>query len=240
MGARTMTLAISTSSRCPRTGCTPSFGTGALVGHRDSFGAGPDHSGGGTIYAVTVDDQLWADLPHREEAGSPNVLGAVALAAATQTLNRVGLERVATHESDLTHHALARLQPVPGLTIQGQSRPDAIASKVGVILFTIEGFDDGLVASILGYECGIGVRGGCFCAQPYITHPLCLPPVDGGSVFSRRRHPVDAQTHSHYSDAAETRIRRSRAEIRRGDGARRTSPESLTEILQLSSPVSTT
>lgn len=54
------------------------FGTGALVGRRDAFASEPDHSGGGTVRAVTLDDVAWADLPDREEAGSPNVVGAVA------------------------------------------------------------------------------------------------------------------------------------------------------------------
>ena len=147
------------------------FGTGALIGHRDRFAAVPDHSGGGTIYAVTADDVVWAGLPEREEAGSPNVVGAVALAAAIRELEEIGLDRIARHEAQLTHYATRLLQTVPGLTIHGPTDADGDA-KVGVVPFTIEGIDHGLVAAVLGYEHGIGVRSGCFCAQPYVVHLL--------------------------------------------------------------------
>ena len=69
----------------------------------------PDHAGGGTVNAVTTDTVAWADLPDREEAGSPNVLGAVALAAATRALTEIGLDRIAAHESELTRYAIDRL-----------------------------------------------------------------------------------------------------------------------------------
>ena len=62
------------------------FGTGGLVGDRSCFGPAASHPGGGTVEAVSVDDVVWADLPDREEGGSPNVVGAVALGAATQAL----------------------------------------------------------------------------------------------------------------------------------------------------------
>ena len=83
------------------------FGSGALVGPRDAFTARPDHSGGGTINLVTLDDVVWAELPDREEAGTPNVLGAIAFAAATSILEEIGFARIAAHEADLTRHALA-------------------------------------------------------------------------------------------------------------------------------------
>jgi len=158
------------------------FGTGALIGGRDGFADRPDHSGGGTIAAVTTDDVVWAGLPDREEAGSPNVVGAVALAAAIRTLEDIGVERIAAHEAELARYATARLRRVPGLTIHGPTGAGAGAGagsgagagvdEVGVIPFTIAGLPHGLVASILGHEHGIGVRSGCFCAQPYIVHLL--------------------------------------------------------------------
>jgi selenocysteine lyase/cysteine desulfurase len=163
------------------------FGTGALVGRRDSFRGDPDHAGGGTIRAVTVDDVAWADLPDREEAGSPNVIGAVALAAAIKVLGEVGLERIAAHEADLTHYATVRLGRVPGLTLHGPVNPGPIGSKVGVIPFTLDGLDHGLVASVLGYEHGVGVRNGCFCAQPYIAHLLRLSGTDARRRLGQAR-----------------------------------------------------
>jgi selenocysteine lyase/cysteine desulfurase len=163
------------------------FGTGALIGRRDRFAGTPDHSGGGTITAVTVDDVAWADLPDREEAGSPNVVGAVALAAAIQMLEHIGLERIAVHEAQLTSYALARLGRVPGLTLHGPTGTATDGPRVGVIPFTIAGLPHGLVASILGHEHGIGVRSGCFCAQPYIGHLLRLGDGDVRRWIGRAR-----------------------------------------------------
>jgi len=164
------------------------FGTGALVGRRDAFASEPDHRGGGTVRAVTVDDVAWADLPDREEAGSPNVVGAVALAAALRTLADIGLDRIAAHEAHLTRYAVQRLGQVPGLRVHGPTDPDAMADKVGVVPFTIDGWAHGLVAAVLGYEHGIGVRSGCFCAQPYISHLLRITEVGARHWFQRARH----------------------------------------------------
>jgi selenocysteine lyase/cysteine desulfurase len=154
------------------------FGTGALVGRRDGFGPSPHQPGGGTVRAVTVDDVIWAPLPDREEGGTPNVVGAVALAAATARLAEVGLDRIAAHEQDLAARAMDRLAAIPGLTLHGPVGPGAVAGKVGVVPFTADGLDPGYVAAVVGYEHGIGVRSGCFCAQPYIAHLLSLRPAE--------------------------------------------------------------
>lgn len=148
------------------------FGTGALVAPRCAFGTAPDQTGGGTVHAVTTDAVAWADLPDREEAGSPNVIGAVALAAATRELVEIGLDRIAAHEIELTRYATRRLAELPGLTIHGPNEASWPTPKVGVIPFTIAGIDHGLIAAVLGYEHGVGVRSGCFCAHPYIGHLL--------------------------------------------------------------------
>ena len=148
------------------------FGAGALVGPRSAFGRVPDQTGGGTVYAVTADEVVWADLPDREEAGSPNVIGAIALAAATRTLTEIGLDRIAAHEIELTRYATRRLTTLPGLRIHGPAAGAGSTAKLGVISFTITGIDHGLIAAVLGYEHGVGVRSGCFCAHPYIGHLL--------------------------------------------------------------------
>ena len=154
------------------------FGTGALIGRREGFLPRPHLPGGGTVRAVTVDDVLWADLPDREEGGSPNVIGAVALAAAASRLASVGLDRIAAHEQALTAYAMAQLAGVSGLTIHGPTGEDAALRKVGVVPFTLDGWASGHVAAVLGHEHGIGVRSGCFCAQPYVAHLLSLRPTD--------------------------------------------------------------
>ncbi len=163
------------------------FGTGALVGPRAAFGAVPEQTGGGTVHAVTTDDVVWANLPDREEAGSPNVIGAIALAAATRALSDVGLERIAAHEIELTRYATRELSTLPGLTIHGPAEGVGAADKVGVIPFTIAGLEHGLVAAVLGYEHGVGVRSGCFCAHPYIGHLLRLDKTESTALVERAR-----------------------------------------------------
>jgi selenocysteine lyase/cysteine desulfurase len=151
------------------------FGTGALVGPREVFmKTGPEYPGGGTVDIVTSDEVHWAGLPDREEAGSPNVVGAVAMAAAAQALMDVGMDAIHAHERELIVYTLERLAGVPGVTVYGETDPERATEKVGVIPFNLEGKSHYLVAAILGYEGGIGVRSGCFCAHPYVVHLLGL------------------------------------------------------------------
>ena len=163
------------------------FGAGALVGPRCAFGPAPDHSGGGTVDAVTTDAVVWAELPEREEAGSPNVIGAIALAAATLTLTEIGLDRIAAHEIELTRYATQRLSRLSGLRIYGPAEGVGSTAKLGVIPFTIAGIDHGLIAAVLGYEHGVGVRSGCFCAHPYIKQLLRLDRTESTAWVDRAR-----------------------------------------------------
>ena len=149
------------------------FGTGVLVGRRDIFLQGaPEYQGGGTVDIVTPDEVRWAGLPDREEAGSPNVVGAVATASAARALMDAGMENVERHEALLTTYALERLQSLPGISLYGVNDPHRTHDRVGVIAFNLAPIHHALVAAILGYEGGIGVRNGCFCAQPYVAHLL--------------------------------------------------------------------
>ena len=151
------------------------YGTGALVGLRDAFGPTPDHAGGGTVSAVTTDSVVWADLPDREEAGSPNVIGAVALAAATRALRQIGLDQIARPRARAD--SIRDRTPAPTCLASGSTArpaPRARPAKLGVIPFTVDGIDHALIAAVLGYEHGVGVRSGCFCAHPYIAHLLGL------------------------------------------------------------------
>jgi len=149
------------------------FGTGALVGPKEVFlQSGPDYSGGGTISIVTLDEVHWAGLPHRDESGSPNVVGAVAMAVAAQALMDVGMDNIAAHEEALTVYCLERLSGIPGIKLYGEADPARVNERIGAIPFNLEGVPHSLVAAILGYEGGIGVRSGRFCAQPYVAHLL--------------------------------------------------------------------
>lgn len=149
------------------------LGSGGLVGPKDFFNQGePDVRGGGTVEIVTLNEVTWTEAPEREEAGSPNVIGAIALASSLKFLSEVGMENIAAHEAELTRYALTRLMKVPGIKIYGSTNLEAVESRVGVIPFGLKDITHGKLAAILGFEGGIGVRDGCFCAHPYILHLL--------------------------------------------------------------------
>jgi selenocysteine lyase/cysteine desulfurase len=151
------------------------FGTGALIGPNEVFMQGaPEYRGGGTVDVVTADEVEWAGMPDRDEAGSPNVVGALAMAVAARVLMDVGMDQVAAHEEELVRYTLERLGAMEGITVYGETDPDRASEKVGAIPFNLKGVSHFLVAAILGYEAGIGVRSGCFCAHPYVVHLLKL------------------------------------------------------------------
>jgi selenocysteine lyase/cysteine desulfurase len=155
------------------------FGTGALIGRRDTFAQGePEYAGGGTVETVAPDSVTWAAPPDRDEAGSPNVVGAVALAAAIEALQTIGMAAIAAHEAELTAHTLRRLARVPGLRIYGDADPAVAAGRLGVIPFALAGVHHILVAAVLSAEFGIAVRNGTFCAQPYLRRLLGLTSAD--------------------------------------------------------------
>ena len=163
------------------------FGAGALVAPHDSLcDAEPMLAGGGAVSYVTLDEVAWAALPDRLEAGSPNVVGAVALATAATALREVGLDRVAAHERSLSAYleqrlrALQRVRPLRLWNGEGVDR-------LGVSTFTVDGMDHSLVAAVLSAEHGIGVRHGCFCAHPYITHLLGIDEDESARIGARLR-----------------------------------------------------
>ena len=161
------------------------YGTGALVGHRDTFLQGhSDLVGGGTVDIVTVDRVEWTGLPDREEAGSPNVLGAVALGETMLCMQEIGMDAVAEHETALTAYLLEKLARVEGVRVYGITDPARAAEKVGVVPFSVDGVSHYLVAAILSAEGGIGVRNGCFCAHPYVLHLLNVSP-DEARVYQQ-------------------------------------------------------
>ncbi len=153
------------------------FGTGALVGPKEFFEEGdPDQVGGGVVDIVTLDRAVWNRPPHKEEAGSPNVIGGVALAAAAGILSSVGMEAIAAHEQEILSYGYAKLKKIKGLALYGPT--DNLEEKVGVMAFNVTGMHHSLVAAILGVEGGIGVRDGCFCAHPYVKELLHVSPED--------------------------------------------------------------
>ena len=147
------------------------FGTGVLIGPKSTFQKGdPEHVGGGTVEIVTLDEVFWTGLPDKEEVGSPNVVGAVALAEAIKILKEMGMDAITTHEKRLTQYAIKKLRLIKDIIIYGNQDYDE--DRLGVIPFNLNGFHHALTSTILSYEAGIGVRHGCFCAHPYVTRLL--------------------------------------------------------------------
>lgn len=153
------------------------FGVGVLIGPREIFDRGePDYKGGGTIDMVTHDYVRWAPAPERDEAGTPNVIGVVALVEAIKVINNIGMLNLEKREKELTDYALQRLKCIPGLQLYGNTEDSS--DRVGIITFNIKDMHHKIVATILSNEYGIAVRSGCFCAQPYVSKLLKLTKKD--------------------------------------------------------------
>jgi cysteine desulfurase/selenocysteine lyase len=136
-------------------------GIGVLYGREELLAAMPPWQGGGDmIRSVTFEETTYNDLPWKFEAGTPNMSGAVGLAAAIDYVEGLGFDAIATHEQELLKLATAELERIPGLTIVGTA-----AHKSAVISFTLEGIHAHDLGTILDSE-GVAVRTGHHCAMP--------------------------------------------------------------------------
>lgn len=141
------------------------FGAGVLVGRQDWLdAAAPYLAGGGAVRSVTATDTEWTTGPQRHEAGSPNVLGAAALAAACEALCDLDTE---AHEQALSEQLRSGLRGIDGVHVL-RIWPDT-TDPVGIVTFTVDGYHPGQVAAYLSAEHGIGVRDGRFCAHPLLA-----------------------------------------------------------------------
>jgi len=148
------------------------FGAGILVGPRGQFADGdPFLAGGGAVDLVDLDEVVWTDPPDREEAGSPNVIGAVALHAAIDTLGKIGWPALTGHDRSIARSLRHGLASIPGVRLLG---PGVDVETLPVAAFTVRGVPHALVAARLAAEDAIGVRHGCFCAHPYLMRLLGL------------------------------------------------------------------
>ena len=149
------------------------FGAGALVGPRRAFVDGdPFLAGGGAVDLVDLDEVVWTDPPEREEAGSPNVLGAIALHAAIDEFDRIGWSQIEHHDVEIARSPSIRVStrfPASDCSARIWRR-----ETLPVATFTVDGVHHALVAARLSAEYGIGVRHGCFCAHPYLLRLLDL------------------------------------------------------------------
>jgi cysteine desulfurase/selenocysteine lyase len=136
-------------------------GIGALIGRESLLEAMPPWQGGGDmILTVSFEKTTYNALPFKFEAGTPNISGAVGMAAAIDYIESIGIERIHAHEQHLLTLATERLQRVPGLTIIGTA-PD----KAAVISFVVDGTHPHDLGTILDAE-GVAVRTGHHCAMP--------------------------------------------------------------------------
>jgi selenocysteine lyase/cysteine desulfurase len=150
------------------------YGAGALVGRSDWLDAAdPYLYGGGATAAVSGDAVVWNAGPARHEGGSPNVIGAIALAAACAAITK-HREAIEQHERSLLARLRTGLAQIAGVTTYSIFGQDA--DRVGTVCFTIDGISSTLVSAALSAEYGIGVRDGKFCAHPLVGHLLADSP----------------------------------------------------------------
>jgi cysteine desulfurase / selenocysteine lyase len=151
------------------------FGIGVLIAPKYILKDGPPElKGGGTVKFVTHDLVQWDDPPNKEEAGSPNIMGVVALVTSINTIKSIGMEKLEKHEEKLTEYALTRIKDISGIQLYGNT--EDCKDRVSIIPFNIEGIPHSVVARALSDEAGIAVRSGCFCAHPYVQKLLNIPP----------------------------------------------------------------
>jgi cysteine desulfurase/selenocysteine lyase len=141
--------------------CYGPSGIGALYGKREHLLEMPPYQGGGDmILSVTFERTVYQEPPHRFEAGTPNIEGAIGLAAALRYVDGLGLDAVADHEQQLLDEATRRVLEVPGVRLIGNAR-----RRAGVLSFVMDGIHPHDIGTILDAE-GVAVRAGHHCAQP--------------------------------------------------------------------------
>jgi cysteine desulfurase/selenocysteine lyase len=154
-------------------------GTGVLwARHEVLESMEPMFGGGEMILTVTLERSTWNEIPHRFEAGTPNIAGIVGLGMAVRYLTALGMDRVREHEVELVDYALRRLGDVPGVTIFGPSDPQA---RGGVVSFDLEDVHPHDVGQVLDVH-GVAVRTGHHCAQPVMA-ALDVPATARASFY---------------------------------------------------------
>ncbi len=158
--------------------CGPT-GIGALWARWELLEQMPPYMGGGEmIRAVWPDHATWAEPPHKFEAGTPDVSGAIALGAAVDYLTELGMENIAAYEKELTAYALERLQAVSGLILYGPPGPE---ERGGVLSFALGDLHPHDVAQVLD-RYGVAVRAGHHCAQPLMRR-LGVAALSRASIY---------------------------------------------------------
>ena len=144
--------------------CGPT-GVGFLYGKETLLNELPPYQGGGEMISeVTFEKTLYADLPHKFEAGTPNISGVIAFGAALDYINEIGLKEIENYENELLEYATKKLKEIKGLRIFGEAK-----NKISVISFNVGSIHPYDLGSILD-KMGIAVRTGQHCAQPVMDY----------------------------------------------------------------------
>lgn len=153
------------------------FGVGVLIGPRKLFeNTEPVFQGGGAVRLVSHDFIDWESPPYNNEAGTPNLIGIVALLEAIKTLERIGMNVIHEYETNLLEYTIQALRCIPEVVLYGCTEKQE--DKIGIIAFELQGIDHRLLSRILTSEAGISVRSGLFCAHPYVEKLLKLSDHD--------------------------------------------------------------
>ncbi|MGB5667206.1 MAG: cysteine desulfurase [Maribacter sp.] len=165
--------------------CGPT-GVGILYGKEEWLNKLPPYQGGGEMIAeVTFEKTTYAELPHKFEAGTPNICGVIAFGAALDYMNAIGFNNIAQYENELLRYATQELLKIEGLRIYGTAK-----HKTSVISFNIEGIHPYDIGSILD-KLGIAVRTGHHCAQPIMDFYKIPGTVRASFSFYNTKEEID-------------------------------------------------
>jgi len=165
--------------------CGPT-GVGILYGKEEWLNKLPPYQGGGEMIAeVTFEKTTYAGLPHKFEAGTPNICGGIAFGAALDYMNGIGFEAIAAYENELLEYGTEKLSEIEGLTIYGNTN-----QKTSVISFNLDGIHPYDVGTILD-KLGIAVRTGHHCAQPIMDFFNIPGTVRASFAFYNTKKEID-------------------------------------------------
>jgi cysteine desulfurase/selenocysteine lyase len=158
-----------------------------LYGKEDWLNKLPPYQGGGEMISeVTFEKSTYADLPHKFEAGTPNICGGIAFGAAVDYMNSVGFENIAQYEAELLDYATQALNQIDGLRIYGES-----PNKTAVISFNVDDIHPYDIGTLLD-KMGIAVRTGHHCAQPIMDYYQIPGTVRASFAFYNTKEEIDA------------------------------------------------
>ena len=165
--------------------CGPT-GVGILYGKEEWLRKLPPYQGGGEMIAeVTFEKTTYADLPHKFEAGTPNISGGIVLGTAIDYMNAIGFDNIAAYEQELLDYGTKRLQEIEGLTIYGTGE-----NKASVISFNIDGIHPYDIGTIID-KLGIAVRTGHHCAQPIMNFFNIPGTIRASFAFYNTKEEID-------------------------------------------------